>query len=142
MSLPYKTILCIDDHWNGLIARKSLLEKKGYRVLEATDAEEGFDLFISNAVDAAVLDYQMPGVSGDVVATKMKATKPYVPIVLLSSFGPLPGHKLTSVDVFLTKSQEGQALLPCLQVLLNRRPKAFFHRWFDHWRGRNHAVRP
>ena len=29
------TILCIDDHWNDLIARKLLLEKNGYKVLEA-----------------------------------------------------------------------------------------------------------
>ena len=101
-----------------------------------------FDLFIANLIDAVILDYQMPGVGGDVIATRMKRTKPYVPIILLSSFGPLPGHKLTSIDVFLTKSQEAKALLPCLQVLLSRRPKAFFHRWFDHWRGRNHAIRP
>lgn len=142
MSRLYKTILCIDDHWNSLIARKALLESKGYRVLEGTDADEGFDLFIANLIDVVILDYQMPGVGGDVIATRMKRTKPYVPIILLSSFGPLPGHKLTSIDVFLTKSQETKALLPCLQVLLSRRPKAFFHRWFDHWRGRNHAIRP
>ena len=118
-----------------------LLEKKGYEVLEATDGDEGFDLFVANLIDAVVLDYQMPGTSGDVLATKMKSTKPYVPILLLSSYGPLPGHKLTSIDVFLTKCQESQALVPCLQVLLSNRPKTFFHRWFDHWRGRNQAVR-
>lgn len=137
-----RTILCIDDHWNALIARKMLLESKGYRVLESTDAEEGFDLFLGHAVDVVVVDYQMPGVGGDVIATKMKKSKPYVPIVLLSSFGPLPGHKLTAIDVFLTKSQEPKALLPCLQVLMNRRPKPFFHRWFDHWKSRNQAARP
>jgi len=38
--LPAKaTILCIDDHWNGLIGRKMLLEENGYKVLEATGPE-------------------------------------------------------------------------------------------------------
>ena len=30
------TILCVDDHWSGLIGRKMLLESDGYEVLEAT----------------------------------------------------------------------------------------------------------
>lgn len=136
-----RTIVCVDDHWNALIARKASLEGKGYRVLESTDAEEGFDLFLANSVDAVILDYQLPGIGGDIVATKMKKAKPYVPIILLSSYGPLPGHKLSAVDVFLTKSQEPKALVPCIQVLMNRRPKPFFHRWFDHWRSRTSAVR-
>jgi CheY-like chemotaxis protein len=34
-------------------------------------ADEGLKLFLSH-VDAVVLDYQMPGMKGDVVAAKMK----------------------------------------------------------------------
>src|SRR5256885_9840818 len=60
------TILCIDDHWNGLIGRKMLLEKHGYEVLEATGGDEGLKLFLSRSVDAVVIDYQMPGMNGDV----------------------------------------------------------------------------
>ncbi len=67
-----KTILCIDDHWNGLIGRKMFLENNGYEVLQASGGDEGLKLFQSHAVDAVVLDYQMPGMKGDVVAKKMK----------------------------------------------------------------------
>ena len=53
--LPAKaTILCIDDHWNGLIGRKMLLEENGYKVLEATCGVEGLKLFLSHPVDAVV----------------------------------------------------------------------------------------
>jgi CheY-like chemotaxis protein len=133
-------ILCIDDHWNGLIGRKMLLEQSGYEVLEASGGDEGLKLFRSHAVDAVVLDYQMPGMSGDVVAAKMKRINAHVPIMLLSAYGPLPKNKLTSVDSFVTKSQPENVLLSSLQDLLRARHKPFFSRWLDHWKSRNQVV--
>ena len=137
-----KTILCIDDHWNGLIGRKMFLEQNGYQVLEATSGDEGLKLFVDHRVDAVVLDYQMPGMNGDVVAARMKQLKSYIPILLLSAYGPLPEKKLKAVDTFLTKSQGSKVLLSALQDLLTSRPKPFFHRWFDTWKGRHQGVRP
>src|SRR5580700_11574689 len=115
MSRPKATILCIDDHWNGLIGRKLFLESNGYEVLEATGGDEGLKLFRSHAIDAVVLDYQMPGMNGDVVAAKMKRINSHVPIMLLSAFEPLPKNKLKSVDSFLSKSQPPNILLSALQ---------------------------
>jgi CheY-like chemotaxis protein len=134
------TILCIDDHWNGLIGRKMLLEKNGYQVLEATAGDEGLKLFLSHSVDAVVLDYQMPGMNGDVVAAKMKRLKSHVPIMMLSAYGPLPKRKLKAVDTFLSKSQPPKILLSTLQDLLDNEPKPFFSRWLDTWRNRNKEV--
>ena len=85
---PKATILCIDDHWNGLIGRKMLLEQNGYRVLEATGGLEGLELFLSHPIDAVVLDYQMPGMNGDVVVATMKRFRSRVPIMLLSAQEP------------------------------------------------------
>jgi CheY-like chemotaxis protein len=140
MSRLKTTILCVDDHWNGLLGRKMLLEKNGYRVLEAQAGDEGLKLFHTHRVDAVILDYQMPGMNGDVVAAKMKRLKAHVPIMLLSAYGPLPKNKLGSVDTFLSKSQEPKLLLCSLRELLNSQPKPFFHRWLDTWRGRNRTV--
>jgi response regulator RpfG family c-di-GMP phosphodiesterase len=141
MLRPQITVLCIDDHWNDLMGRKVLLERQGFRVLESTDSDEGLKLFWKNRVHAVVLDYQMPGMSGDVIAAKMKSLKPEVPILLLSSFGPLPQKKLRSVEMFLSKSQEPKMLVSAVRAVL-RKPKPFFHRWLDDWRGRNRTVRP
>jgi CheY-like chemotaxis protein len=140
MSRPKATILCIDDHWNGLVGRKILLEDNGYEVLEATGGDEGLKLFLSHSVDAVVLDYQMPGMKGDVVAAEMKRVRSHVPIMLLSAHGPLPKSKLDAVDTFLSKSQPPKVLLSTLQDLLNGRPKPFFSRWLDTWRSRNETV--
>jgi CheY-like chemotaxis protein len=141
MSERKATILCIDDHWNGLLGRKILLEDNGYEVLEATGGDEGLKLFLSHSVDAVVLDYQMPGMNGDVVAAKMKRAKSHVPIMLLSAYGPLPKSKLATVDTFLSKSQPPTMLLSTLQDLLDKRPQPFFSRWLDTWRSRNEGVR-
>jgi CheY-like chemotaxis protein len=137
MSRRKATILCIDDHWNGLIGRKKLLEQNGYEVLEASGGDEGLKLFLSRNVDAVVLDYQMPGMNGDVVAARMKRINSHVPIMLLSAYGPLPKNKLRAVDSFLSKSQPPNILLSALQGMLNDPPKTFFSRWFDQWKNRN-----
>jgi CheY-like chemotaxis protein len=140
MSRRKATILCIDDHWNGLIGRKMLLEQSGYEVLEATGGDDGLKLFRTRPVDAVVLDYQMPGMKGDVVAAKMKRINSNVPIMLLSAYGPLPQSKLSSVDSFVSKSQPPNILLSTLKHLLDSPHKPFFSRWLDLWKSRNQAV--
>ena len=137
MSRRKATILCIDDHWHGLIGRKMLLEKNGYEVLEASGGDEALKLFVSRDVDAVVVDYQIPGMSGDVIAEKMKRIKSQIPIMLLSAYGPLPKSKLRSVDSFLTKSQPPSTLLSTLQGLLGDQHKPFFSRWLDQWKNKN-----
>src|SRR5438552_1426793 len=117
MSRARARILCIDDHWNGLIGRKMLLEQSGYQVLVATGGDEGLKLFRSQAVDAVVVDYQMPGMNGD-VAAKMTRINAHVPIMLVSAYGPLPKSKLGSVDSFVSKSQSPNILLSSLHDLL------------------------
>jgi CheY-like chemotaxis protein len=141
MSRLKTKILCIDDHWNGLIGRKMLLEKNGYEVLQASGGDEGLKLFRLNTVDAVVLDYQMPGMNGDVVAAKMKQIKSTVPIMMLSAYEPLPKNKLKAVDAFLSKSQPTAKLLTNLQHMIDGRSKPFFYRWLDHWRDRNQGAK-
>ena len=134
------TILCIDDHWNELIARKMLLEESGYEFLEASNWEDGMKLFTGHTVHAVILDYQLPGMTGDAVAAMMKRLKPHVPILLMSAYGPLPKKKLRSVDTFLYKSEVPMILLATLRDLVEGRPKPFFYRWLDHWKSRNEVV--
>lgn len=141
MSRRKATILCVDDHWTGLIGRKQLLEQNGYEVLEASGGDEGLKLFRSRNVDAVVLDYQMPGMNGDVVAAKMKSLNSQVPILLLSAYGPLPKKKLQSVDSFLSKSQPPNVLVSAVQGLLASQHKPFFFRWLEQWKIRN-QVKP
>jgi CheY-like chemotaxis protein len=142
MTPPKARILCIDHHWNGLVGRKTLLENNGYEVLEATSGDVGLQLFLSQPVDAVVLDYQVPGMNGAAVATKMKRINSQVPIMLLSACCPLQKSKLRAVDSFLSKSQPATTFLSALHEMLDARPKGYFDGWLADWKERNQGATP
>ncbi len=116
---PY-LVLCVDDERVGLSVRRLLLERAGYRVLTAPDGPAGLDLFRQEAVNAVVLDYSMPGMHGGEVALRMRATKPSVPILLLSAYVSLPTEVTSVVDLAMTKGEGAAALLTKLEALLAR----------------------
>jgi len=87
-------ILCIDDYESSLLGRKMLLESAGYQVLTASGPRQGLQLFTSRTVDEVVLDYEMPGMTGDVLAARLKESRPTVPILLLSGDSSIPEDKL------------------------------------------------
>src|SRR5262249_2378033 len=132
------TILCIDDELIGLTGLQELLEMRGYDVLLAANGRQGLELFSSHSVDGVILDYGMPGMNGDAVATRMKQIKSHVPILLLSGHDSLPESELKSVDAFLSKGQSPVRLLAMLDHLLRVHPP-FFREWLDSWKMRNGA---
>jgi len=140
MSGPKATVLCVDDHWKDLIERKALLEENGFAVLEVSNWEESLKVFLHCTVHAVIVDYQLPGMNGDMVAAMMKRMKPHIPIILLSAYGPLPEKKLRPVDAFVYKSDGKRRLLSTLRGLLGNRSRPFFARWLDHWKSRNQVV--
>ena len=111
-------VLCVDDELIGLKVRKILLERAGYRVLTAPDGSAGLDIFSREPVEAVVLDYSMPGMNGGEVATKMRLTKPHIPILLLSAYMGLSSDVLSTVDLYMTKGEGPPVLLQKLSSLL------------------------
>lgn len=111
-------VLCVDDEAVGLKVRRILLERAGYTVLTASDGESGLEVFKANHVDAVVLDYSMPRMSGDQVARAMRQCKPDVPILLLSAYVGLHDEVRSIVDVYMTKGEGAPALLERLSKLL------------------------
>jgi DNA-binding response OmpR family regulator len=95
------------------------LKSVGYQVLTAHDGASAVELFTSRWVDGVVLDDQMPGATGDAVASHMKAIKPNVPILPLSGNGELPQEKLQAVDRFLPKGRSTSILLAAIEALLS-----------------------
>ena len=126
-------ILCIDDDTAGLEAYKELLEISGYEVLIAQSGEQGLELFVAHPIDAVLLDYQMPGMNGDRVATQMRRVKPDVPILLLSGYSELLLSDLSCVDAFLSKGESWSTVVSTLDRLLNLR-FPFFVRWMEDWK--------
>jgi CheY-like chemotaxis protein len=119
MSDSGRLVLCVDDERVGLHVRKLLLERSGYKVITAHDGKTGLTLFEENPVDAVVLDYAMPGMHGGEVATRMRAVKPEVPILLLSAYVGLPSDVTGLVNVYMTKGEGAPALLEKLDGLFS-----------------------
>jgi response regulator RpfG family c-di-GMP phosphodiesterase len=112
-------ILCIDDEPIGLEVRKMLLQFKGYEVITALNGEEGMRLFQANPIEAVVIDYSMPGTTGDKIAAEMKRLKPNVKILLLSAYVDLPEEALKCVDKRSVKGVAPVNFLHDLQQLLS-----------------------
>lgn len=64
MTTPVRRILIIDDEPALRRAVERALLRSGYAVLVAADGETAYGLLQSEPVDAVLLDYQMPGMSG------------------------------------------------------------------------------
>src|SRR5450759_2710288 len=118
-------VLCVDDELNGLIGREALLKQKGYNVLISTNPHEALKLFASCHVDAVVLDYHMPEMLGDVVASRMKQLKPNIPIMMLSAHDSFAEEMLDLVDIFFSKREPPWRFVAAVQVLLADREHSF-----------------
>jgi CheY-like chemotaxis protein len=123
MARRQKTLLCVDDNQSSLKICKMILEDFGYKVLTCSSAREGLEVFASNAIDAVILDYQMPEMNGELVAAEMKRTNPRIPILMLSGWVSLPESALQLVDEFVAKGDPVEFLLLAVQQVLSRDEK-------------------
>jgi CheY-like chemotaxis protein len=106
------TILCIDDEPEVLELREQLLEMHGFLVLTASSGAEGLQLLSEGqTVDLVLLDYVMPGMSGNQIAEELKHLYPRVPIVLISGFQELPETLLGMVDGYVRKGQDPEVVI-------------------------------
>lgn len=141
MSHVKATILCLSDRRADLISRKALLERNGYRVLEATSGPEALYFLASYAIDAAILDCQASPWHVNAVASRMKRLNALAPIVLLSDFELPPDTTVVAFDAVLFKSQPPHSLVSAVEKLLAGPRKPFFYRWLDSWKVRNLGAR-
>ncbi len=121
MNNTHHLILCVDDESVGLEVRKILLERAGYRVVTALDGDAGLEIFQKEPIEAVVLDYAMPGLTGAEVATRMRVLKPQIPILMLSAYTSLPVEVNDVVNLSMTKGEGAPALLKKLGSLLPRK---------------------
>jgi two-component system, cell cycle response regulator DivK len=83
-----KTILIVEDNDLNMKLFHALLETRGYNVLQARDGMEGLRLARLHHPDLIIMDIQLPGVSGLVVAKSIKedAELKDIPIIAVTAF--------------------------------------------------------
>lgn len=96
----HTTVFYVDDNPKSSRLLTSVLEECGFRVIVAHDPIEALELCKKTSFDLALLDYEMPGMSGSQLAQEMKFIVPDAPIVLISGYAALPATELVFVDAY------------------------------------------
>lgn len=78
-------VLLVDDDAHIISTNRAYLEKQGYEVVTAADGDEALSAAASTALDAIVLDVEMPGVDGVEVCRRIREVSA-VPILFLSAY--------------------------------------------------------
>ncbi|HXX82790.1 MAG TPA: response regulator [Casimicrobiaceae bacterium] len=82
-----RKVLVVDD---DPVVGKSfdrVLSPKGYAVITARDGAEALSKLNDEAYDLVFADIRMPGMSGLEVAEKLKASQPWLPVVIVTGYG-------------------------------------------------------
>jgi CheY-like chemotaxis protein len=112
-------VLCIDDGEIALRVRKLLLDSAGYKVLTATSAEDGLNVFKQNPVELVIADHYLSATTGTEIAKEMKQLKPEVPILIFSAATEKPPG-LEFANGFLSKGESPGVLLDAVASLLTK----------------------
>ncbi len=123
------TILLVDDDVGARRTLASLLQRFGFRVVEAEDGPEALITARTLVPDIVLSDYNMPGMNGAALLRELRSSLPAlanVPFVLFSGYidhwtgtadDPAP-------DVVLAKPVTVERLLGEINAVLKRRRSA------------------
>ncbi len=108
-----KTILVVDDDKNILRLIHAYLGRDEYRIYNASDSQECFDMIGQENPDVILLDLMIPGVDGIGIMERVKKFYPHIPIVMMSAHGTIEtaveSMKVGAFD-FVTKPFESNRL--------------------------------
>ena len=92
MSDP-KTILIIDDDRELVDGLRAVLERQGFRILQAHDGHQGKNTIYNDKPDLVILDMMMPRMGGYPVLEHFK-DKPDAPPIIMITANEGSRHKL------------------------------------------------
>lgn len=94
-------VLCIENHYEHLVALKYMLEAHGYEVIHASTGEEALDALQEEGVDGILLEYDLPDGSAAELRPKLKQLRPDIPILLFAGVGTQTPFLLKFFDAYL-----------------------------------------
>ncbi len=111
------TVFYVDDNPKSSQLLTSVLEDSGFRVIAKNDPIEALALCRRTNFDLALLDFEMPVMSGAKLAQEIKYLVPDVPVVLISGHPTLPSTELAFVDAHFGFGTSLDDLLWTMRIL-------------------------
>lgn len=109
------TILLVDDNAEYLEAARMLLEGEGHDVACARTGSEALDVVKSRTFDVMLLDYFMPGMTGEEVVRQLRTFNPLIQVILQTGYASEqpPREMLKRLDIqgYYDKSEGPDKLL-------------------------------
>lgn len=128
MSRPPKPnkVLIVDDDLEILNLTRSLLRRRGFDVIEASDGDEAMRQLLENRPDLVILDVMMPGQSGWEVCRSIRETDSLknTGVIMLTGVGSRMNEMtspLYGADAYLDKPFEFEALDELVTQVLEKR---------------------
>jgi CheY-like chemotaxis protein len=112
------TVFYVDDNPKSSRLLTSVLEECGFRVITKNDPLEALALCKRTYFDLALLDYEMPSMSGAHLAQEIKYLVPDVPVILISGRTTLPPTELAFVDAHFGFGTSLDDLLWTMRILV------------------------
>jgi len=128
------TVFYVDDNARSRRLLSSVLAECGFEMITATDPVEALCRCRETCFDLALLDYEMPSLTGSQLAREIKHLTPNVPIVLLSGYAALPDTELVFVDAHFGHGTHLDDLVDTMRRLTNSgAPIRVIHRSTTAW---------
>jgi DNA-binding NtrC family response regulator len=119
------TILIVDDERNIQLTLARALTLEGYTAETASGGQEALDKIAALPVDAVVMDVKMPDLDGLTVLERARATRPDLPVVIMSGHGSIEtvrqAFKLGAFDYLEKPITEREKLLVAVRNALAMR---------------------
>jgi CheY-like chemotaxis protein len=112
------TVLYVDDNPKSSRLLASVLEECGFRIISKNDPLEALALCRRTGFDLALLDYEMPTMTGAKLAREIKHLMPDVPVVLISGRTSIPLPELEFVDAHFGFGTALDDLLWTMRILV------------------------
>lgn len=110
-----KTLLLVDDSKEYLEATRKILEREGHSVLVADSGPMALRLLRRNFVDLLLLDYFMPGITGEEVVKELRKFNKNIQVILQTGYSsekpPREMIKRLDIQGYFDKSEGPDKLL-------------------------------
>jgi len=106
MSALRKILVVDDDPVVGKSFNRVLSQDKGYVVITAENAAEALEKLREQEYDLVFTDIKMPGMDGVELAERVKASRPWTPVVIITGYGTTENEvraKAAGVSDFMRK---------------------------------------